>query len=233
MPLQVSHNILLVFCWNELFAADNERVRRRTEDGSTVERRHPCDRECVAGEPMVCRYDFEVEMTGVLSKACYDCPLNLTHCSAMHCNPGDGVERSVVTVNRALPGPGIVVCAGDTVEVVVTNKLPAITTSVHWHGLYMHGHTGHTNDDNDATTSPRQPKLELSVPDPSPWSDGVPGVTQCPILPGQRFRYNFVANPAGTHWWHSHAALQREDGMYGPLIVRQPPQDNPHRLVVI
>ena len=76
MHLQVLPNILS-FHNNELFAADNERVRRRTEDGALVERRHPCDRECVSGEHMVCRYDFDVEVTGVLSKACYDCPLNM------------------------------------------------------------------------------------------------------------------------------------------------------------
>ena len=176
---------------------------------------------------MVCRYQFEVEVTGVLSKACYDCPLNLTQCSGMHCNPGDGVERPVVTVNRELPGPGIFVCHGDRVEVLVSNQLPAITTSVHWHGMYMHGHG----------QSHRVPKQEdatartVPLPDATPCSDGVPGVTQCPILPGQKFRYQFTANPAGTHWWRSHAALQREDGMYGTLIVRQPPQQDPHRLM--
>ena len=57
----------------------------------------------------------------------------------------------------------------------------------------------------------------------------MPGVTQCPILPGESFRYQFVGNPEGTHWWHSHAALQREDGMYGALIIREPDQENVHR----
>ena len=30
------------------------------------------------------------------------------------------------------------------------------------------------------------------VQNPTPWSDGVPGLTQCPILPGQTFRFSSV-----------------------------------------
>ena len=36
-------------------------------------------------------------------------------------------------------GPGIFVCHGDKVVVEVVNKLPATTTTIHWHGLYMKG----------------------------------------------------------------------------------------------
>ena len=134
----------------------------------------------------------------------------MADCFRPGCNPADVFERTIITVNRELPGEGIEVCKGDTIVVDVVNKLPAATTSVHWHGLYMRG----SNDDQSQAT---------------PWSDGVPGVTQCPILPGEAFRYQFVANPAGTHWWHSHAALQREDGMYGALIIREPDLENVHR----
>lgn len=28
----------------------------------------------------------------------------------------------------------------------------------------------------------------------SPWSDGTEGVTQCPILPGDTFKYQFVVD---------------------------------------
>ena len=110
---------------------------------------------------------FVVEWFTVLGKACYDCPLNMTDCARPHCIAGDGVERGVVVVNRSLPGPDIVVCRGDRVEVEVVNRLPATTTSIHWHGQYVLGEG---------------------------WNDGVPGVTQCPILPGTRFRYRFTAN---------------------------------------
>lgn len=47
-------------------------------------------------------------------------------------------------------------------------------------------------------------------------------VSQCAIPPGQNFRYNFLAENAGTHFWHSHLGMQRGDGVYGALIVRNP-----------
>lgn len=34
--------------------------------------------------------------------------------------------------------------------------------------------------------------------------DGVVGVTQCPIAPGNSFLYSFPADAAGTFWYHSH-----------------------------
>ena len=42
-------------------------------------------------------------------------------------------------------------------------------------------------------------------------------------------RYKFIANPGGTHWYHAHAAFQREDGLYGKLVVRVPKEENVHR----
>ena len=200
----------------ELTFISAELVADKDQENQTE--KHPCDRKCIPGtKPMTCNYHFSVEYTGSLSKACFNCPLNMSDCSRPDCNPVDGVERSMITVNRELPGTPIVVCKDDTIVVVVKNKLHAATTTVHWHGLFMHG-------EKDATMGE-----EEFNPDATPWADGVPGVTQCPILPGQTFKYKFVANPAGTHWWHSHAALQREDGMYGALIVREPDAKNVHK----
>lgn len=92
----------------------------------------------------------------------------------------------------------------------------------------------------------------------TPYMDGVPYVSQCPILPGSTFRYDFIATEAGTHFWHSHSGIkegnfsiiiqqsndatrmifnrvrnpflgfQRGDGVFGPLIVRTPPKVNWH-----
>lgn len=58
--------------------------------------------------------------------------------------------------------------------------------------------------------------------------DGVPQVTQCPIPPHTTFRYKFTADSEGTHWWHSHAGIQRSDGAFGALIVRQPKSKTPN-----
>jgi FtsP/CotA-like multicopper oxidase with cupredoxin domain len=66
-------------------------------------------------------------------------------------------------------------------------------TTIHWHGIHQKN---------------------------SPFMDGVPHISQCPIQPGQTFRYKFIAENSGTHMWHSHLGLQRDDGLVGPLIVR-------------
>ena len=36
------------------------------------------------------------------------------------------------------------------------------------------------------------------------------------------FTRRFKADPVGTHFWHSHSGLQRADGLYGALVVREP-----------
>ena len=91
--------------------------------------------------------------------------------------------------NGELPGPELRVTEGDTLRVVVRNRLPEGTT-IHWHGL----------------------------PIPNAM-DGVPGVTQPPIAPGQDFTYEFVAPVAGTYLYHSHAGVQLDRALYGPLII--------------
>ena len=60
----------------------------------------------------------------------------------------------------------------------------------------------------------------------SPWSDGVPGLSQKPIEPGQSFIYRFKADPPGTYWYHSHARMSILDGLYGPIFIR-PREDAP------
>ena len=41
------------------------------------------------------------------------------------------------------------------------------------------------------------------------------------------FRYEFLAEPAGTHFWHSHTQMQRGDGLYGGFNVKQAPETEP------
>ena len=37
----------------------------------------------------------------------------------------------------------------------------------------------------------------------TPWSDGVPGLTQTPIEPGASYIYRFKAYPPGTYWYEN------------------------------
>ncbi|KAI9555735.1 hypothetical protein GHT06_018250 [Daphnia sinensis] len=136
-----------------------------------------------------------------MSKACYDCPHIQADCDRAYCIAADGVERGVFVINRQMPGPSIQVCQGDTIIVDVKNHLASETCSIHWHGIHQVG---------------------------TPYMDGVPLVTQCPISPASSFRYTFVAGNPGTHFYHSHSGFQRADGVFGSLIVRQSRQKDPH-----
>ncbi|KAM7189850.1 multicopper oxidase [Naviculisporaceae sp. PSN 640] len=53
----------------------------------------------------------------------------------------------------------------------------------------------------------------------SPWSDGVPGVTQRQILSNKSFTYKWVATQYGSYWYHAHHRGQLDDGMYGALLI--------------
>lgn len=100
--------------------------------------------------------------------------------------------------NRQLPGPVLRFRRGERVHLAVTNQLPQ-DSAVHWHGL--------------------------RVPNPM---DGVPHVTQAPIVPGGRFDYRFTLPDSGTFWYHPHQSSfeQVPRGLYGALIVAEekPPQ---------
>ncbi|XP_069163860.1 uncharacterized protein [Procambarus clarkii] len=154
---------------------------------------HECERECVAGDTRTCRYTFHLQEYHTMSRACFDCPHNLTDCSRPECVAGDGVARPLVAINRQLPGPSVQVCEGDRVVVDVYNWLLSDTETIHWHGQHMQDFQ---------------------------YYDGVPFLTQCPILGGS-FRYNFLATTTGTHWWHSHSGLHRGSGVFGPFVVRE------------
>ena len=94
----------------------------------------------------------------------------------------------------SIPGPELRVRQGQTLRINVRNDLPEETT-VHWHGI-------------------RLPNA----------MDGVPGLTQTPIKPGETFTYEFTPPDAGTFWYHPHADSLRQlgRGMAGALIVEEP-----------
>ncbi|UPL01463.1 hypothetical protein LCI18_012397 [Fusarium solani-melongenae] len=107
----------------------------------------------------------------------------------------DGYELPVILVNGQFPGPTIEANWGDTIQVTVTNDIEDEGLALHWHGI-------------------QQKK--------TPWEDGVPGISQCPIPPGKTFTYQFVADLYGTTWYHSHYSAQYSAGLFGPLIIHGP-----------
>lgn len=57
-------------------------------------------------------------------------------------------------------------------------------------------------------------------------SAGTPGITQCPIAPGQTQTYTFRATQYGTSWYHSHFTLQTALGLQGPIVIHGPATAN-------
>ncbi|XP_049881247.1 uncharacterized protein LOC126377517 isoform X2 [Pectinophora gossypiella] len=170
--------------------------------GELKDGEHPCKRECREGEePMICYYHFDLEWYHTMSKACYSCPYVEADCSRPDCIPADGMSRPLNVVNRKMPGPAIEVCHRDRIIVDVENDLMAEGTTMHWHGQHQRG---------------------------TPYMDGTPYVTQCPIPPETTFRYQFNASEVGTHFWHSHSGMQRADGAAGAMIIRRPKSQDPH-----
>ena len=109
----------------------------------------------------------------------------------------DGYERDVLLVNGAFPGPTIEANWGDKIVVTVHNQItnPEEGTSLHWHGF-----------------------LQTETP----WQDGVPGITQCPIAPGKSHTYEFIASLYGSSWYHAHYSAQYADGIQGPIVIHGP-----------
>ena len=102
-------------------------------------------------------------------------------------------NTAVWAYDGLVPGPELHTRQGDPVRVVVSNQL-AEGTTVHWHGI-------------------RVPNA----------MDGVPGLTQPPIAPGESFTYEFTPPDAGTFWYHPHADTLQQlgRGLAGALIVEE------------
>jgi hypothetical protein len=99
--------------------------------------------------------------------------------------------------NGQWPGPTIRVTQGDKVRVLFTNNLTE-TTGIHFHGVEFTDF----------------------------FEDGVPFVTQLPIIPGETYAYNFVAVNSGSLMYHSHhnATDQVGRGLLGAFIVDPKPE---------
>jgi FtsP/CotA-like multicopper oxidase with cupredoxin domain len=96
------------------------------------------------------------------------------------------------TVNGTSPGPEIRAKQGQLIEVHLRNESVAAGVALHWHGV--------------------------DVPNAM---DGVAGVTQDAVPLGGEFTYRFVADRAGSFWYHSHQVSnpQVAGGLLGSLIV--------------
>ena len=93
--------------------------------------------------------------------------------------------------NGSTPGPLIEAVEGDRIRIYVTNRLP-VQTAIHWHGMIL-----------------------------PCGQDGVFGVTQPGIRPGETYQYEFVLPHAGTFMYHSHLDTMTQEGLglTGMMVV--------------
>lgn len=91
------------------------------------------------------------------------------------------------------PGVEIRARQGEWLRVRFINKLE-VPTTIHWHGI----------------------RLPLEM-------DGVPYVSQLPVLPGEYYDYQFRTPDAGSFWYHPHVSSSEQlgRGLVGALIVEE------------
>jgi FtsP/CotA-like multicopper oxidase with cupredoxin domain len=109
-----------------------------------------------------------------------------------HWEVSKGVVKTALAYNGQIPGPELRVHPGDAVRIILRNHIDQPTI------LHLHGIT-----------------LQNAM-------DGVPYVTQTPVMPGASWTYEFeVVDPPGMYVYHSHfnSVEQVGSGLYGALIV--------------
>ena len=103
-----------------------------------------------------------------------------------------GRTIDALTFNGMSPGPELRVRQGDDVAVELVNEDVEQGVTIHWHGVDV-------------------PNAE----------DGVAGVTQNAVLPGERYTYRFRVEQVGTFWYHTHQVSSTEvkRGLFGVLVI--------------
>ncbi|KAJ7610575.1 Cu-oxidase-domain-containing protein [Mycena polygramma] len=115
-------------------------------------------------------------------------------------NP-DGFPRVGVLANGTFPGPVLTANKGDTLRVLVNNKLTDDTmrrsTTIDFDGIFI---------DSDNV-----------------FNEGSPFVTTCPFGPNTSYTYELpLGNQTGSFWYHSQLSLQYADGLRGTVIIYDP-----------
>lgn len=107
--------------------------------------------------------------------------------------PPEYPETQIWGYGGTVPGPVLRARQGERMAQLFRNGLPQ-ASSVHWHGI----------------------RIENGM-------DGVAGLTQSAVEPGEDFLYDFALPDAGTYWYHPHNRTyeQMARGLYGALIVEE------------
>jgi suppressor of ftsI len=111
-----------------------------------------------------------------------------------------GHDVTLLAFNEQQPAPLLRVRQGSTILVDFENATE-LPGSIHWHGVRL---------DNA--------------------EDGVPGLTQPPVAPGETFRYRLHFPDAGIFWYHPHHRedIQQGLGLFGNIIVEAAEGERDH-----
>lgn len=103
-----------------------------------------------------------------------------------------GKKVAAWTFNGQVPGPQITAQQGDLLVVTLKNVDIKSGVTVHWHGYDVPGA-----------------------------EDGAAGLTQDAVEPGGQFTYRFLADQAGSYWYHTHEDSDQgiRMGLYGSFVV--------------
>ena len=102
-----------------------------------------------------------------------------------------GLTVMAKTYNGVVPGPTLVVHQGDRVVIDYRN-MQSVPDTLHMHGIH---------------------EIPVSM-------DGVAGISQPLVMPGQSYRYAFTAGTPGTFIYHSHDNEEMvNSGLYGAIVV--------------
>ena len=116
-------------------------------------------------------------------------------------------STEVWSYNGTVPGPILRAVQGQPFRILFENRLQQPST-VHWHGI----------------------RLANAM-------DGVAGLTQDAVQPGEQFLYEFIPPDAGTYWYHPHYRgwEQVPRGLFGALIVEEanPPDVDDDQVLVL
>ncbi|HEV3154650.1 MAG TPA: multicopper oxidase family protein [Candidatus Baltobacteraceae bacterium] len=107
-------------------------------------------------------------------------------------SPAPGMQYPLLAFNGSIPGPVIRVAQGQRLRAKFVNSSGKPAT-VHWHGMILPNRM-----------------------------DGVEDITQAPVPSGDSFLYDFVAQPAGTRWYHDHVGGGLPRGLFGLIVVEDP-----------
>uniref|UniRef100_A0A914C8N0 L-ascorbate oxidase n=1 Tax=Acrobeloides nanus TaxID=290746 RepID=A0A914C8N0_9BILA len=124
-------------------------------------------------------------------------------------NQFSGLHIRMISINGKIPGDPIVVPLGAEVVMRIKNRLNTHSLSIHVHGLDKNGLW---------------------------YTDGAAFIQQCPICPNSDYSYRFIADTAGTLFYHGHLGTEFGEGIIGGFVVTKPNQttyDTSNNLITV